>query len=82
VAQTTWEIGFKAGMGAAKLTGDDVGSFTFVFDQDNYLEGDIGDMRMGFVGGDTRRRSLIPSSGCASRRCTFRRAARGSIGRA
>jgi hypothetical protein len=51
IAQTTWEIGLKAGMGAAKLTGDDVTSFTFYLDESNYVQGDVGDMRMGFVGG-------------------------------
>jgi len=51
IAQTTWEIGLKAGMGGAKLTGDDVKSFTFFVDELNYVEGDVEDMKMGFVGG-------------------------------
>jgi hypothetical protein len=51
VAQTSWEIGLRAGMGGAKLTGDDVEAFTFYLDESTYVQGDIGDMRMGFVGG-------------------------------
>jgi hypothetical protein len=51
VAQTTWEVGFKAGMGGAKLAGDDVESFIFYLDESNYVEGDVDGTRMGFVGG-------------------------------
>jgi len=50
-AQTSWEFGLKAGVSATKLTGDDAKAFTIVLDQDNYLEGDIGDTKVGFVGG-------------------------------
>ncbi len=51
VAQTSWEIGLKAGMGGAKVTGDDVESFTLYLDESNYVEGDIDGMKMGLVGG-------------------------------
>jgi hypothetical protein len=49
-AQMTWEFGLKAGVSAAKLTGDDT-KMEFVEDADNYYEGDISDMKIGFVGG-------------------------------
>jgi hypothetical protein len=50
-AQTTWEIGLKAGMSGARLTGNDVKSFTLYIDESTYVQGDVEDMKMGFVGG-------------------------------
>ncbi len=51
LAQPSWEIGLKTGVGTTKLSGDDVKNFSFFVDTDNFIEGDIGDMRLGFVGG-------------------------------
>ena len=51
VAQTSWEIGIKAGMTGSKVTGDDVESFTLYIDESNFVEGDIDGMKMGLVAG-------------------------------
>ena len=50
VAQTSWEFGLKAGVSAAKLSGDDT-KYEFTVDSDNFEKGELGDMKLGFVGG-------------------------------
>ena len=49
-AQMTWELGIKAGVSAAKLSGDDTKTEVTI-DADNYYKSDISDMKVGFVGG-------------------------------
>ena len=49
-AQMTWELGIKAGVSAAKLSGDDTKT-EVTEDADNYYKSDISDMKIGFVGG-------------------------------
>ena len=49
-AQMTWELGIKAGVSAAKLSGDDT-KYEETIDADNYYKSDISDMKIGFVGG-------------------------------
>jgi hypothetical protein len=57
-AQPSWDLGFKAGLGLTKLSGDDTkGAESIYMDLGEgwYAEGtiteDIGDMKLGFVGG-------------------------------
>jgi hypothetical protein len=50
VAGTSWELGIKAGVSAAKLSGDDT-KMEETIDADNYYKSDISDMKVGFVGG-------------------------------
>jgi hypothetical protein len=49
-AQLTWELGLKAGVAAAKLSGDDT-KIEETIDADNFYNADISDMKVGFVGG-------------------------------
>ncbi len=49
-AQMTWELGIKAGVSAAKLSGDDT-KMEMIEDEDNYYKSDMGDLKLGFVGG-------------------------------
>jgi hypothetical protein len=50
VAQASWEFGLKAGVSAAKLSGDDT-KYSYEVDADNYEKGEFTDMKLGFVGG-------------------------------
>jgi hypothetical protein len=65
VAQVTWELGFKGGVGAHKLTGDtgfsdsfDAGGGTIVT-----VQGDLKDSRTGFTGGAFATAMIKPSYG-------------------
>lgn len=50
VAQTSWELGLKAGVSSTKLSGDDT-KYEETIDADNYYKSDTSDMKVGFVGG-------------------------------
>ena len=51
LAQISWEVGLKAGVSGATLTGNDVSEYGYYIDPDNYFAADVGDLKTGFVGG-------------------------------
>jgi hypothetical protein len=79
LAQPSWEIGLKAGVGTTKLSGDDVKNFSVFVDTDNFLEGDIGDMRLGFVGGGYGTMHVNDQFGVRLEALYFQKGGKGNI---
>jgi len=74
-AQMSWELGIKAGVSAAKLSGDDTKT-EITEDADNYYKSDVSDMKLGFVGGGYATMHMNKQFGLRLEALYFQKAAR------